>query len=137
MAGPVDPGGANLAGEKVDVIAYTPSGPVPIWLRRRVSGNDFAGGWSLLSGCTPSPSLPPSPARAAGRDGWRAGLRLKVSSAWRLPSGFRILVALPLPSGRGRDPCDEYYRELAVRRGRCSARSGAGAVAAALSTRRS
>lgn len=109
---------ANLAGEKVDVIAYTPSGPVPIWFERRVSGNDFAVEWSLSGVYAVAVGFHHHLRERPVVTAWQAGLRLKVSNASWLPPGFRVPRSLYYyhPGARTVILCDEYFRELAVRR---------------------
>lgn len=109
---------AALAGEKVDVIAYTPSGPVPIWLERRISGREFAVEWSLSGVYAVAVGFHHHLRERPVVTAWQAGLRTKVSAASWLPAAFRQPRSLYYyhPGARTLILCDERDHELAVRR---------------------
>lgn len=109
---------AGLAGEKIDVIAYTPSGPVPIWLERRVSGTDFTVDWALDGVYAVAVSFHHHLRERPVVTAWQAGLRTRVSAASWLPAAFRQPRSLYYyhPGGRTILLCDERYQELAVHR---------------------
>jgi hypothetical protein len=108
----------GLAGEKVDAIAYTPGGPVPLWLERRVSGAEVAVEWSLPGVYAIAVSFHHHLRERPVVTSWQAGLRTTVSAAAWAPPGFRQPRSLYYyhPGGRTLILCDEPGRELGVRR---------------------
>jgi len=108
----------GLAGEKVDAIAYTSGGPVPLWLERRVSGADVTVEWSLPGVYAVAVSFHHHLRERPVVTSWRAGVHTTVSAAAWLPVGFRQPRSLYYyhPGGRTLLLCDEPDYALKVRR---------------------
>ena len=108
----------DLAGEKVDVIAYRDGGAIPLWFERRATGSTLPIEWAMSGVYSVSVSFHHHLRGRPVVTAWQAGLRTKVSEAAWAPAGFRQPGSLYYyhPGGRTLILCNEPYHELAVRR---------------------
>ena len=108
----------DLAGEKVDVIAYRDGGAVPLWFERRATGSTLPIEWAMPGVYSVAVSFHHHLRERPVVTSWQAGLRTKVSEASWVPAGFRQPGSLYYyhPGGRTLILCNEPYHELAVRR---------------------
>ncbi len=108
----------DLAGAKVDVIAYRDGGAIPLWFERRATGSTLPIEWAMSGVYSVAVSFHHHLRERPVVTSWQAGLRTKVSEAAWTPAGFRQPGSLYYyhPGGRTLILCNEPYHELAVRR---------------------
>lgn len=108
----------SLTGDKVDVIAHTPSGLVPVWLERRESGSRLYIDWSLDNVYAVTVRIHHHLREHAVVTDWRAGVHMNVSRATWLPAGFRAPRSLYYlhPGGTTVMLCSGSGRSMTVQR---------------------
>jgi hypothetical protein len=108
----------SLTGDKVDVIAHTPSGLVPVWLERREVGPELHIDWTHDNVYAVTVRIHHHLREHAVVTDWRAGVRMDVSRAPWLPPGFRAPRSLYYrhPGGTPVRLCTDSGRSMAVQR---------------------
>lgn len=108
----------SLTGDKVDVLAHTPSGLVPLWLERREVGSRLSIDWSLDNVYAVTVRIHHHLREHAVVTDWRAGVRMNVSRASWLPAGFRAPSSLYYlhPGGTTVTLCSASGRSMTVQR---------------------
>lgn len=107
-----------LTGEKVDIIAHTPQGQVPLWLERRHSGNDLHVEWSMPGVYAVTVRIHHHLREHSTVASWRAGARASVARSSWSPPGFRAGRTLYYlhPGGQIVQLCDLPRQYLTVNR---------------------
>lgn len=108
----------SLTGDKVDVIAHTPSGLVPVWLERREVGSELHVDWSIDNVYAVTVRIHHHLREHAVVTDWRAGVHMDVSRAAWLPAGFRAPRSLYYrhPGGTPVMLCSESGQSMMVHR---------------------
>jgi hypothetical protein len=98
----------SLTGDKVDVIAHTPAGLVPLWLERRETGSALRFEWAHDQVYAVTVRIHHHLREHAVVTDWRAGVRMNVSQAPWIPASFRAPRSLYYlhPGGRTVLLCD-------------------------------